>query len=73
MKLFFLFLYVVLFSTTIHAEVEVLCLGEKEFVGIDRNVVHPGSLSGASETEKAEYENWQREEVQKLEKNSLPM
>ena len=64
MKSVLFFLYVVLFSTTIHAKVEVLCLGEGECVTVERNTVHPGALSGASETEQTEYEVWN--EVQKI-------
>ena len=40
------------------AKIEVLCLGEGECISIDRNAVHPGSLSGASYQEKLEYFNW---------------
>ena len=64
MKSIFIFLYVLLFSTTIHAKVEVLCLGEGECVSIDRNAVHPGSLSGASYQEKLEYFNWLKNQAE---------
>ena len=57
MKSVLFFLYVVLFSTTIHAEVKVLCLGEGECVTLE-NYVHPGSLSGASTDQKINYLKW---------------
>ena len=64
MKSVLFFLYVVLFSTTIHAEVKVLCLGEGECVTLE-NYVHPGSLSGASEAEKEDYKKWDADQKEK--------
>ena len=61
MKSVLFFLYVVLFSTTIHAKVEVLCLGEGECVTLE-NYVHPGSLSGASTDQKLEYLKWYQDQ-----------
>ena len=55
LKSIFLFLVVILFSTTIHAEVEVLCLGEGECISVKRNYIHPGSLSNASYQQKLDY------------------
>ena len=54
MKSAFLFLYVLLFSTTIQAKVEVLCLGEGECVSLE-NYIHAGSLSHASLQQRLDY------------------
>ena len=48
MKAIAFFLFFLLFSTILSAEVKVLCLGEGECVKVNNNFVHPGSLSGAS-------------------------
>ena len=61
MKSVLFFIYVVLFSTTIHAKVEVLCLGEGECITLD-NAVHPGSLSGASTDQKLKYFDWYQDQ-----------
>jgi len=55
MKSVLFFLYVVLFSSTIHAKVEVLCLGEGECITVGNNSIHPGSLSHASYQQKLDY------------------
>ena len=48
MKRFFIFIIILLCSSTLQAEVKVLCLDEGKCVKVDNNSVHPGSLSGAS-------------------------
>jgi len=65
-KIIFLFISIVLLSPMLHAEVKVLCLGEGECVSLE-NYVHPGSLSGASEAEQAEYEVWKVEQEKQKE------
>ena len=66
-KIIFLFISIVLLFPKLHAEVKVLCLGEGECVGVGRNVVQPGSLSGTSDAEKEEFGVWKEEEVRENE------
>ena len=58
MKAIAFFLFFLLFSTILSAEVKVLCLGEGECVKVNNNFVHPGSLSGASLAELQNFIQW---------------
>ena len=61
-KIIFLFIGIVLLFPKLHAEVQVLCLGEGECVTLE-NYVHPGSLSGATYQEKLDYFNWLKDQA----------